>query len=88
MCSNWLSVNIFCGSRDCYEVLGLERKESDPRIIKKAYRKLALTLHPDKNQEVDTTEEFREVAKAAEVLGDAEQKELYDYYLDHPRVCV
>lgn len=82
------TVNIFCGSRDCYEVLGIQRKEFDLKVMKKAYRKLSLTLHPDKNQEVDTTKEFRELAKAAEVLGNVEQKELYDYYLDHPRVCL
>lgn len=45
-----------------------------------------MILHPDKNKDKDTTEAFRELSKAMEVLGDETQKELYDYYLDHPRV--
>lgn len=47
---------------------------------------MALVLHPDRNKDVDTTVEFRELAKAMEILSDENQKELYDYYLDHPRV--
>jgi DnaJ-class molecular chaperone len=45
-----------------------------------------LQLHPDKNKGNDTSEQFLEVAKAVEVLGDNVSKELFDYYLDHPTV--
>lgn len=80
--------NIFCGSEDCYDILNLTRADYSPKEIKKAYRKLALEYHPDKlkYKDVDSDALFVSIAKAAEVLGDREQKELYDYYLDHPRV--
>ncbi|CAM9153396.1 unnamed protein product, partial [Ectocarpus fasciculatus] len=77
-------LGIFCGSEDCYAVLGISRTEATPKVIKKAYRKTSLLYHPDKNKDDNATELFRLVSKAAEVLGDEEQKELYDYYLDHP----
>lgn len=47
---------------------------------------MALLKHPDRNKDKDTTIEFRELAKALEVLSDENQRELYDYYLDHPKV--
>ena len=78
--------NIFCGSADCYEVLQLTRDEATAKNIKKSYRKLSLKYHPDKNKESNAEEKFIQISKAAEVLGDESQKELYDYYLDHPRV--
>lgn len=78
--------NIFCGSTDCYDVLNLTRVDATAKEIKKAYRKLSLQYHPDKNKEPGAEERFIQIAKAAEVLSDLEQKELYDYYLDHPRV--
>lgn len=77
-------LGIFCGSEDCYEVLGVMRANVDAKSIKKAYRQMSLKYHPDKNKDEDATAKFRLVAKAAEVLGDDEQRELYDYYLDHP----
>lgn len=78
--------NIFCGSIDCYDILNLTRADATAKDIKKAYRKLSLQYHPDKNKDSDAEEIFIQIAKAAEVLSDVEQKELYDYYLDHPRV--
>lgn len=78
--------NIFCGSRDCYDILNITRVDFTAKDIKKAYRKLSLQYHPDKNKDSGAEEEFIQIAKAAEVLSDVEQKELYDYYLDHPRV--
>jgi DnaJ-class molecular chaperone len=78
--------NIFCGSIDCYDVLNLTRVDASAKDIKKAYRKLSLQYHPDKNKESGAEEMFLNISKAAEVLSDSEQKELYDYYLDHPRV--
>lgn len=57
-----------------YEVLGLS-KDASPADIKKAFRKAAMTHHPDKGGDV---EKFKEVNKAYEVLSDPEKKELYD----------
>lgn len=78
--------NIFCGSIDCYDVLNLTRADATAKDIKRAYRKLSLIYHPDKTKGTDDEDAFINIAKAMEVLSDPEQKELYDYYLDHPRV--
>ena len=60
--------------RDYYEVLGVS-KNADEAEIKKAYRKLALKYHPDKNPDDATAEEkFKEAAEAYEVLSNAEKK--------------
>ncbi len=66
--------------RDYYEVLGLQ-KDASPEDIKKAYRKLALKFHPDKNQGDATAEgKFKEVSEAFEVLTDPEKRKLYDQF--------
>lgn len=66
--------------RDYYEVLGVS-KDSTPEQIKKAYRKLALKYHPDRNPGDKAAEEkFKEAAEAYAVLGDEEKKKLYDQY--------
>tara|TARA_R110002072_G_scaffold286113_2_gene451137 strand:- start:9429 stop:10556 length:1128 start_codon:yes stop_codon:yes gene_type:complete len=66
--------------RDYYEVLGVS-KGATAAEIKKAYRKLALKYHPDKN-EGDTAAEdkFKEAAEAYEILSNAEKKQRYDQY--------
>jgi len=46
-----------------------------------------LTEHPDKSKAANATEVFRKISKAYEVLMGNESKTLFDYYLDHPRVC-
>ena len=58
-----------------YDILGVS-KESSPEEIKKAYRKLSLTYHPDKNP--DGEERFKGIAEAYAVLGDGEKKAKYD----------
>ncbi len=64
--------------KDYYKVLGVERKASQA-VIKKAYRKLALKYHPDKNQGNKEAEaKFKLVNEAYEVLGDAEKRKKYD----------
>ena len=66
--------------RDYYEVLGLERG-CDPGEIKKAYRRLAVEHHPDRNPGDKLAEErFKELAEAYQVLSDPEKRELYDRY--------
>jgi curved DNA-binding protein len=64
--------------KDYYKVLGVEKSASEADI-KKAYRKLAVKYHPDKNQGDKAAEEkFKEVSEAYEVLGDPEKRKKYD----------
>jgi DnaJ-class molecular chaperone len=65
--------------KDYYKILGISRGASDDDI-KKAYRKLALKYHPDKNKEASAEEKFKEVAEAYEILSDPKKKEIYDKY--------
>ncbi|MCK4326516.1 molecular chaperone DnaJ [bacterium] len=66
--------------RDYYEVLGVSRDASQEEI-KKAYRKLAVKYHPDKNPgSKDAEEKFKEVAESYEVLKDSEKKARYDQF--------
>ena len=66
--------------RDYYEVLGVS-KSADQSEIKKAYRKLAIKFHPDKNPDNKEAEEkFKEAAEAYEVLSDSDKKARYDRY--------
>ena len=67
-------------ARDYYEILGVERTATDVEI-KKAYRKLALQYHPDKNpDDKEAAEKFREAAEAYSVLSDPDKKNQYDTY--------
>lgn len=66
--------------RDFYEILGIDRSASEADI-KKAYRKLALKYHPDKNPgDKEAEEKFKEAAEAYEVLSDPNKKARYDQY--------
>ncbi|XP_065587197.1 dnaJ homolog subfamily C member 5G [Cyrtonyx montezumae] len=63
-----------------YRVLGLE-KGSSPEEIKRAYRKLALRYHPDKNpDDPAAAERFKEINSAHATLSDADRRQLYDQY--------
>jgi len=66
--------------RDFYEVLGVERSTTLDDI-KKAYRKLALQYHPDRNpSNVEAEERFKEATEAYEILSEPEKRQLYDQY--------
>lgn len=66
--------------RDYYEVLGAPRTASETEL-KKAYRKLALRFHPDRNPDDPNAEaQFKEVSEAYSVLSDAEKRQIYDQY--------
>ncbi len=71
--------------KDLYEILGVSKTASD-EDIKKAYRKLAITLHPDRfanatdAEKKAAEEKFKEINKAYEVLGDKEKRSNYDKF--------
>lgn len=64
---------------DYYEVLGVT-KSASADDVKKAYRKLALQYHPDRNKTKEGEAKFKEVTKAYEVLSDAQKRQTYDQF--------
>lgn len=66
--------------RDFYEVLGLS-KTADEKEIKRAYKRLAMKYHPDRNQgDKDSEAKFKEIKEAYEILSDAQKRAAYDQY--------
>lgn len=66
--------------RDYYEVLGVD-KSADKEEIKKAYRRLAIKYHPDKNPgDKEAEEKFKEATEAYEILSDDQKRPIYDQY--------
>lgn len=66
-------------TKDYYSVLGVS-KASDAAEIKKAYRKLAVEFHPDKNKSKEAEEKFKEINQAYEVLSNPQKKQQYDQF--------
>ena len=67
--------------RDFYNILGILKNASENEI-RKAYKKMAMKWHPDKNQDnkEEATKKFKEISEAYEVLSDQEKRKLYDKY--------
>lgn len=63
-----------------YEILGVS-KEANENEIKKAYRKLSLQYHPDRNPDPEATEKYKAINEAYEVLGDSQKREQYNMEL-------
>ncbi|PIA92520.1 DnaJ subfamily B member 12 [Cercospora beticola] len=75
-----------CGPTDFYDILGLEasRATATDSEIKKAYRKLSLLTHPDKNGYPGADEAFKMVSRAFQILSDADKKAKYDRFGGDP----
>lgn len=65
--------------KDFYQILGVSKTATSDEI-KKAYRKLALQYHPDKNKSKEAGEKFKEVTKAYEILSDPQKRQSYDQF--------
>src|SRR5438128_737429 len=66
--------------RDFYEILGVS-KDASPDEVKKAYRKVAMQYHPDRNPgDKPSEEKFKEAAEAYEILSDPDKKAQYDRF--------
>ncbi len=68
-------------SQNYYKVLGIE-KNATPEQIKKAYRKLAMKWHPDRNPDnkEESEKQFKEIGEAYSVLNDAKKRKTYDQF--------
>lgn len=64
---------------DYYQILGVSRT-ADQKEIKKAYKKLALLYHPDKNTSEEASQKFQEISEAYEVLSDPEKRRDFDQF--------
>jgi hypothetical protein len=69
--------------KDYYAILGVPHTASEPEI-KKAFRKLAVSFHPDKNPSPEARPRFHEINEAYDVLGDPEKRTLYDARMANP----
>ena len=72
-----LSPKSMATEKNHYKVLGLQSNASDGDI-KKAFKKLALKYHPDKNKDDDAVDTFRRVKESYEILGDSVSRRKYD----------
>ena len=65
--------------RDYYEVLGVS-KDADDATIKKAFKRLAIKYHPDRNHEEGAEKRFQEINEAYQVLSDPQKRAAYDQF--------
>jgi molecular chaperone DnaJ len=73
-------LSFIMSKRDYYEILGVP-KDSSEKDIKKAYRRVAMKFHPDRNpDDADAEDKFKEASEAYEILSDAQKRNAYDQY--------
>ncbi|OAY72567.1 Chaperone protein dnaJ 50 [Ananas comosus] len=77
------SHSIYCDEDDCYDLLGITQS-ANASEIKKAYYKLSLKYHPDKNSDPESRKLFVKIANAYEILRDESTRGQYDYAIAHP----
>jgi len=65
--------------RDYYEVLGVDRNASEADL-KKAYRRMAMKFHPDRNPGEEGEAKFKEAKEAYEILNDSQKRAAYDQF--------
>ncbi|KAG9490207.1 dnaJ homolog subfamily B member 9 [Eleutherodactylus coqui] len=70
---------VILATKTYYDILGVPKTATE-RQIKKAFHKLAMKYHPDKNKSPDAEEKFREMAEAYEVLSDENKRKEYDQF--------
>ncbi|XP_036373957.1 dnaJ homolog subfamily B member 9-like [Megalops cyprinoides] len=70
---------LILAKKDYYEILGVP-KDASERQIKKAFHRLAMKYHPDRNKSPDAEGKFREVAEAYEILSDEKRRREYDQF--------
>ena len=63
--------------KDYYSILGVKKGANEDEL-KRAYRKLALKYHPDKNKSSSAEEKFKEIGEAYDVLSDPKKRQIYD----------
>ncbi|KAG0474234.1 hypothetical protein HPP92_016091 [Vanilla planifolia] len=78
-----IACGIYCDEDDCYDLLGISQN-ANASEIKKAYYKLSLKYHPDKNPDPESRKLFVKIANAYEILKDEATREQYDYAIAHP----
>lgn len=85
--SSALMEGLYCGTENCYDVLGVTRESTRQEIVK-AYRANARIHHPDMHRsdeaKLEAHEKFKQIATAYEILRDEESRSDYDYMLDNP----
>lgn len=81
------SVKNILRHKDYFDILGLTKENTDEESLKRAYRKLALKFHPDKNHAPGATEAFKSISKAFDVLNSPDKRKRYEEFgFDEERV--
>ena len=69
------------GGKNYYDILNIDRNSTEDEI-KKAYKRMALKYHPDRNTDKDAEDKFKEISIAYQILSDKDKKKKYDLYGD------